>query len=261
MYLRRPVSLLILSLVLALLQACVTEEVSDHPRPKKTKADAVEAYIQLGIGYLQEGNPELAKEPLGKALELDSSNPDAHAALAAVFQSEDEPQLAEEHYKAALSSAGAKDLARIQNNYGTFLYGQKRYSEAYKAFSSASQDPLYTERGRVFENLGLTAQALHQPKLARQHFQRALRLDPRQPRALLEMAQLSYDARDYVPAQRYYQGFRQLVGQSVDPASLLLGIRLANVFKDPKTASDYAEQLERLYPNSPEAREYRTGHR
>lgn len=254
MYLRR-VALFLLPL---LLQSCVTEDVSNHPRPKKSKQDAVEAYVQLGIGYLQQGVPEQAKDPLGKALELDSKNSDAHAALAAVFQSQDEPQLAEQHYRAALASAG-KDVARIQNNYGTFLYGQRRFSEAYKAFEAASADSLYTERAHVFENLGMAAQALHQPKLARQHFQRALRLNPQQPRALLEMAKLAYEAKEYVPAQSYFQGFRQLVGQSMDPESLLLGIRLANIFKDPSTASQYADQLQRLYPNSQEARQMGVG--
>ncbi|TWI55436.1 type IV pilus assembly protein PilF [Pseudomonas duriflava] len=250
----RAVLVLALASVLA---GCVTSGTSDPLKTAKGRENARDAYIRLGLGYLQEGNPERAKIPLKKALELDSSSADAHAALALVFQTEMEPSLADKEYREALSLR--RNDARILNNYGSFLFEQGRYAEAYERFTEASQDSLYPERSRVFENLGLTALRLNKPELAREHLEKSLRLNSKQPRALLEMAQLSFDQREYVPARQYYELFSQISAQ--DARSLLLGIRLAEIFNDRDTAASYTLQLKRLYPASAEYRQLQTEQR
>jgi len=169
-----------------------------------------------------------------------------------VFQAEMEPELANQYYEKALS-ARSKD-ARILNNYGSFLYQQKRYKEAYERFEQAAEDNLYAERARVFENLGMTAVMLGDRVTAREHFDKALRLDRQQPRALLEMAELSYEDRHYVPARDYYERFSQLSEQNA--RSLLLGTRLAKVFDDRNKAASYGLLLKRLYPGTPEYQQY-----
>lgn len=235
----------------ALLAACVSTGQVDPMKTDQGRDAARDAYIELGIGYLKQGATERAKVPLKKALELDPSNADANAALALVFQTEMEPELADQHYRKALA---ARNDARILNNYGSFLFEQGRYKEAYERFQQAAEDNLYPERSRVFENLGLTALKLNDPALAKQHFDKSLRLDRRQPRALLEMAQLSFDERQYVPARDYYERFTQIAPQNA--RSLLLGSRLASVFEDRDQAASLGLQLKRLYPGTPEYQQY-----
>jgi type IV pilus assembly protein PilF len=235
------------------LSACVSSGQVDPMETQKGRGEARDAYIQLGIGYLQKGYTERAKAPLSEALKIDPSNADAHTALALVFQTEAEPKLADEHYRKALSSR-PRD-ARILNNYGSFLFEQKRYKEAYARFEEASADPLYGERSRVFENMGIAALQMGNRELAKEHFSRALRLNREQPRALIGMAQLSYEDREYVPARNYYERYSQLAAQQT-ASSLLLGIRLSNIFEDRNTAASYGLQLKRLYPGSPEYQQY-----
>lgn len=235
-----------------LLGGCVSTGQQDPLKTDEGRKAARDAYIQLGIGYLQKGNTGQAKVPLKKALELNSSDADAHAALALVFQTEMEPQLADEHYRKALAS---RTDARILNNYGSFLFEQQRYAEAYERFQQAAEDNLYPERSRVFENLGLTSLKLQQRQQAEQHFEKALRLDRNRPRALLEMAQLSYENGQYVPARGYYERFVSLRGPQ-DARSLLLGARLAKVFQDRDRAATYGMQLKRLYPGTAEYQQY-----
>ena len=67
-------------------------------------------------------------------------------------------------------------------------------------FRLASADTLYPERSRVYENLGLTALELDDRDQAQAYLTKALQLNRRQPRALLEMAELSFENRHYVPA-------------------------------------------------------------
>src|SRR5207253_9812580 len=83
------------------------------------------------------------------------------------------------HFRKALSSRPGD--ARILNNYGSFLFEEKRYEDAYQRFEQAAADTLYPERSRVFENLGMTASMLGQRDLARQQLEKALRLNRQQP--------------------------------------------------------------------------------
>jgi type IV pilus assembly protein PilF len=242
----------LLLVVVSLLAGCVTTGKVNPMTTQKGRDEARKAYVQLGIGYLQEGQNERAKVPLRSALELDSSDPDANAALALVFQREGENQLAEDHFRKAIAKSDGD--ARILNNYGSFLYEQKRYQDAYAMFQKAAADPLYPERSRVFENIGLTALALGNRTEAEESLVKALRLNPDQPRALLELAEISYDTQQYVPARGYYERFTQLSEQNA--RSLLLGMRLAKIFDDKDKAASFALQLRRLYPGTPEYQQY-----
>jgi type IV pilus assembly protein PilF len=247
-----PLRAALFALFFSLLAGCVTSGNVNPMKTSKGRDEARDAYVQLGLGYLQQGMAERAKDPLRKALALDDSDADANAALALVFQVEGESDLADQHFRKALSSRPGD--ARILNNYGGFLFEQKRYKDAYERFEEASRDSLYGERSRVYQNLGLTAQALGQRELAQQHLEKALRLDRQQPRALLEMAELSYEDRHYVPARDYYDRFSLLSGQNA--RSLLLGVRLAKIFDDRDKAASYGLQLKRLYPGTPEYQQY-----
>ncbi|MCO7555473.1 MULTISPECIES: type IV pilus biogenesis/stability protein PilW [Pseudomonadaceae] len=240
-----------LILVLAGLAGCVSTGSVDPMRTAEGREKARDAYIQLGLGYLQQGAAERAKVPLRKALELDSSSADANAALALVFQTEMEPKLADEHYRKALSS---RRDARILNNYGGFLFEQKRYEEALERFQEAAEDSLYPERSRVFENLGLTALRMKRTDQAKQYFDKSLRLNVQQPVALLEMASLSFDEKQYVPARDYYERYTKIAPQTA--RSLLLGVRIATVFDDRDQAASLGLQLKRLYPGTPEYQQY-----
>jgi type IV pilus assembly protein PilF len=235
-----------------MLAGCVSSGKLDPMSTGKGRDEARQAYVQLGLGYLQQGQTERAKVPLKKALELDGSDADANAALALVFQVEMEAELADQHFRKALSAR--KGDARILNNYGSFLYEQGRYKEAYARFEEAASDSLYPERSRVFESLGLTAVKLGDREAALNYFTKALRLDRQLPRSLLEMAELSYEDRHYVPSRDYYDRFSQLSEQNA--RSLLLGTRLAKIYDDRNKAASYGLQLKRLYPGTPEYQQY-----
>lgn len=242
----------LLLLLVTLLAACVSTGDVDPMKTVEGRKKAYDAYVQLGIGYLQKGETGPAKAPLKNALEIDSSAADAHVVLALVFQREKEPKLADEHFRKALAK-NSQD-ARVLNNYGSFLFEQKRYKEALATYLLAAEDVLYPERARVFENLGITCMAMDNKQEAKNYFDRSLRLNSRQPRALLEMASLSYDERQYVPARGYYESFSQIAKQNA--RSLLLGARLAKVFEDHDRAATLGLQLRRLYPGTPEYQQY-----
>ena len=81
-------------------------------------------------------------------------------------------------------------------------------------------------------------------------------LDGADPAVLLELAQLSYDDHQFVPARGYYGQFLATSRGQQDARSLLLGARLAKVFQDRDKAAEYGLQLRRLYPGTPEYQQF-----
>ena len=74
--------------------------------------------------------------------------------------------------------------------------------------------------------------------------------------ALLELANLRFEAGDYAAADRHYGVYRTLVRPQ--PArGLWLGVRLARAMNDRDSESSYAMALTNLYPDSAESRNYR----
>ena len=237
------------------LTACVSSGSESPLKSSEGKEQAVNAYVQLAIGYLQDGLPEQAKRPLQKALEIDPKNAHVNGTLAYVFQHEMEFELAEQYYLKAIAQERS---SRTLNNYGSFLYERKEYAKAYQQFTEAAKDTMYAERSRVFENLGLTASKLGKSSEAKYYFERSLRLNPEQPRASLELASLLFEQQQYVAAQKNYENFQRF-GEHT-PQSLVLGIRLAHIFNDSSQAANLESQLQRLYPVSTEYRQYQREH-
>jgi type IV pilus assembly protein PilF len=89
-------------------------------------------------------------------------------------------------------------------------------------------------------------------KRAQEAFLRALSFNVVLPRSSLELAQLAYDDGDYPAATSYYDTFRSRAQQT--PASLCLGIRLAQVAGNSNQMASYQMALRNLYPKSTETR-------
>ncbi|WP_250459902.1 type IV pilus biogenesis/stability protein PilW [Microbulbifer litoralis] len=239
-------------LLTAWLSGCVTTGL-----PPKQEIDldkALETHVQLGLRYLQSGdNREAARQHFLKALELGERDPRAHHGLALLYQSQGELDVAESHFKKALRYGD--DFSMAKTNYGVFLYQQERYEEALELFREASADLRYNRRSYALANLGRTALKLGRVEEAEKAYTRALALNEGMPQALLELAELKFDAGAYPEAKRYLDRFSANNRQI--PQSLWLGIRIEKVFGNRNKERSYALALKNLYPYSDEALKYK----
>ncbi len=248
----QKIRLLWAGLVVLLLSGCITTTDSVFTE----KADpqvALERRVELARKYIGEGNWDDAKRNLKLAYEINPDEAEVHEAFALVYQSTGEFELAEESYKEAIRLD--KNFSRARNNYAAFLYSQQRYAEAAAQLEFVVQDSLYKARPRAFVNLGLCRLQLFDSQGAEEAFRRALTMDRTNSIALLELAQLRYDAGDAKTAVRYYDTYRTVVRQQ-SARGLWLGIRLARETGNRDAEGSYALALANLYPDSPEYEAY-----
>ncbi|MEP4147432.1 MAG: type IV pilus biogenesis/stability protein PilW [Halioglobus sp.] len=239
--------------VAVMISACVTTTESvftDKADPQK----ALERRVELARKYIGEGDWENAKRNLKLAYEMEPNNAEVHEAFALVYQSTGEFELAEQSYKTAIRLD--KKFSRARNNYATFLYSQQRYEEAAAQLEYVVKDSLYKARPQAFVNLGLCRLQLFDNQGAEEAFRRALTMDRTNSIALLEVAQLRFDAGDFKSANSYYDTYRRVVRQQ-SARGLWLGIRIARETGDRDAESSFALALANLYPGSAEYEAYK----
>jgi type IV pilus assembly protein PilF len=234
------------------LAGCVTHTdtvFTEEASPEKT----LERRVELARKYIGKGDWENAKRNLQVAVKIDPENAEVHEAFALVYQSTGEYELAEQSYQIAISSK--HDFSRARNNYAVFLFSQQRYEDAEEQLEFVVQDTLYNARPRAYINLGLCRLQLFNPAGAEKAFLRALSMDRGNVLALLEVAQLRYDADDIPAASQYYESYRRSVRQQSSRA-LWLGIRISRKQGDLNAEGSYVLALTNLYPNSQEYQAY-----
>lgn len=223
---------------------------TDEYSPEK----ALDARVELARQYIGEGNWEAAKRNLKLAYDIDPKNAHVYEAFALVYQSTGEYELAEENFKMALEID--PKFPRARNNYAAFLFAQQRYEAAEKQLEIVIKDTLYSGRPLAFVNLGLCRVQLFNPEGAEEAFVRALAMDRTNSIALLEMAELRFNANDYRSARQYYGTYKTVVRQQ-SARALWLGIRLARESGNRNDESSYALALANRYPDSIEYEAYR----
>lgn len=247
-------SVLIFVLASALLFGCVSEQVSGtEKKAPQDKGKALDLHVQMALGYVEKGNRESARHHLAKAFEIDRESAAATNAMAMLYQLEGELPLAEEQFKLAIKRD--KKLTVAHNNYGIFLFNQKRYQEAFAQFEVASADLGYVNRSQALTNLGRAALKLNNKARAQSAFEHACILDRKNADAFIELADINLQNQEYADAKRNLDMFVFLANHT--PRSLMLGIQLEKVFGNKDKEASLALILKNNFPYSKEYLEYK----
>ncbi len=255
-------SILSLFACLLLLTACsttnkpekyrgISKNTASAVKPNTTAADY---NVQLGMGYLEQGDVSRAKQKFLLAKEQGPQYSPAQQAMGYFYESTEEPKNAEKYYLKAIQLDPKSGSAH--NNYGTFLCKQQRFKEADQQFMLAVQDPAYLKTAEAYENAGLCAMQIPDNAKASDYFQKAIAKDTKRSTAYLELAQISYNQKQYDQAQKYLAQYQAQV-KELEPEALWLAIRLAREQKDQVSAGRYSMLLQNRYPDSKEYKELR----
>ena len=252
-----PVFRLLTAITLVIgLQACVTVEESRFSK-KASPEKAVDNYTQLGLGYLQKGRPDWARDRLQRALEINPDDPQANDAMGLVWQTEGELDLAEESFKKALREDPDFTLAR--HHLGRLYARMKRHKEARDLLSEVANDRYYNNRVGAYNDMALNFYRMENSQGAIEAYSPSLRLAPYNVDALVNISTLLFEAQRYDESLKYFDRFDRLVerDQTEHTAhSLWLGIKLLTIHQQTSRGVALAAQLKQRFPQSEEYRMY-----
>lgn len=208
--------------------------------------------VELGLGYLSQGQIARAKTKLTHAIKLAPSLSEVRSAMAYFWEMTGEYKESEISHKKAIRLAKQKGAA--YNNYGAFLCRQGRFTEAERAFMRALEDKNYARTAEVYENAGLCAGQAGDNQKAMHYFKTAMMRDPAASKALVELASLSLEAGELIEAQQYLQRYRAIAEPSA--RSLWVGIQVARAREDQNAVASLALMLKNLFEHSAEYTAY-----
>lgn len=213
------------------------------------------AFTDLAAAYFSRGQYKVALDELRKAITADSRFGPAYNIYGLVYMELAEDALAEENFRRAIDLDRNDSEAR--NNYGWFLCMRGRYDEGLEQFSAALRNPLYPRPEVAIANAGQCAEKKGDLALAEANLQKALKLQPDNPGAMLKLAGLYFRQGRLNEAQRLLARHAELAPPTAE--SLWLGVRLERKFGDRAQEAAYGLQLRKRFPDSNEARLLQAG--
>jgi type IV pilus assembly protein PilF len=212
--------------------------------------EAAIANMNLGAGYLRQGNYNLAIERLQRALQQDPRLVEAHTTIALAYAQSGSPEDAEMHYRRATELAPKNGAAA--NAYAAFLCSrQNRWAEAQPYFRRAADDSTYGTPEVALTNAGICARDAGQPEAAADSFRAALARNPRYPDALINMMELTFQSGEYLQTRAFVQ--RYLDARPATAQVLLMCFNAERALNNAAAAERCATQLRNSFPASPEA--------
>lgn len=244
-----------MKMVFALLLSCaaVFWQITAYSAEQDQAQSRAQIHTELGAAYFSRGQLGVALEELNEALKADSRYAPSYNMLGLVYMELREFAQAEENFQRALDLDSANP--DIHNNYGWFMCQRGRVEEAIKHFFAALKNPLYTTPEKSYLNAGLCSLKINDDQGATEFFLKAFKLKPQQPQAAFYLGELAYKRKDYAEAKRYLTSIRQAapVGAEV----LWLGVRVERKLGNRDAETNYALQLHKKFPDSPETQALR----
>lgn len=252
--------------IIVLTSGCINKQVANNEGKAKehkevtyneeSKADirkAALANVELGHGYLEQGQVVRAKKKLVHALKLIPNLPEGLTAMGYFWERVGDSKEAEKYYKKAIA-VGKGGKGAVYGSYGNFLCRESRYQEADKAFDSALQDRDYLNTAEIYESAGLCAISANTLDKAEDYFMRAIRYDNKRARSWVELTTLVFNRGDTSKASEYLATFRKQV--ELNPRLLWLSIQIARQQQDEDAVASEGLLLKNMFPDSPEYKLY-----
>ncbi len=208
------------------------------------------ANTDLGVAYLAQGKYNVAMTKLKKALNYDDENVRANHYIADLYRRLEQNDLAEQYFHKAMELDD--NNSSIKNNYAIFLCGINSVEKGLELLNEVLLDPLYADKGQVYENMGLCVEKQGNLQHTEQYFKTALKFNSNLPAALLGMAQISFDKNDVTAASNYLTRHNK-VNRSTSQ-SLWLELLIARKRGLKGKVGSIAAKLKQFYPDSREVK-------
>ncbi|MBL7002665.1 MAG: type IV pilus biogenesis/stability protein PilW [Gammaproteobacteria bacterium] len=243
-------SVLVASLTL-LVAGCASVAV-DPGNSKNLKASNIN--VQLGIGYMQQNNLEVANQKLNRALVQNPESAVAHNAFGLLQERLLEFKKAEKYYKKATELDPKNSQAN--NNYGTFLCRRGRQKESEFYFLQALKQPLYKTPEFALTNAAVCQIQIKEYDKATKYLHKALAVRSNFGSALVNMAEILSIQNKPTESLQYLRRYHLV--KNATSKSLWLEIKNYLALDNREIANKKLEQLEKDFPDSKEFKEWKS---
>ncbi len=232
-----------------LLTACL------NTKEEEAKEKVAQANFKLGISYMQSGHLEVASEKLLKALQFKEDFPEAHNAIAVLYEEMREYNPAVTHFQRAIELKPNYTLARL--NYARLLCTQEplQLDQGEATFRQIVEDPKNAGATAADGYVGLATCAIKRDdsNQVEHYLRQALKSDSKNTNALFELAALSQRQGKTLQSRAFLQRYH--ARSRPTPQSLWLGILIERSSEGDRILYQrYISLLTSQYPNSNETR-------
>jgi type IV pilus assembly protein PilF len=223
---------------------------ASHKEAEKKQNDAATYNTQLGISYLRQGDVQLAKEKLDRALKENPDNPEVHSARAMLFDRLGLPAQADTEFKTALRLAPQDP--DVSNNYAVYLCQSGRTTDGVHRFEEVARNGLYRTPWVAYTNAGVCLRTAKRDVEAAKSFRQALAVHPNFGEAAYQLGDLEFQQGKLTESRAQVDSFLGSFEQT--PDLLLLGVRVARAQNDRVAAALFSRKLRLDFPSSAQAK-------
>jgi type IV pilus assembly protein PilF len=254
-------------LVSLTLAACASKEPAATPPPvpeplppitpvEVSPTKRAQIHTDLGAGYYERGQMEVALEELNEAVKLDPNIAKTYSIYGLVYTMLREDAKAEENFRRALALAPSDP--EIRANWGWYLCTHNKIRESLPELDLAIRDPLYKTPEIALVNAGRCSASIGEVDRAETYYRRALQISPGNANAAFGMAVIKYKLSRNDEARTYMKIV--MLQANPGPEALYLGMCVERALGDRASEASYVSQLRNRYPDSPEGKALATGY-
>jgi type IV pilus assembly protein PilF len=219
--------------------------IAAEPGSREAIDQAAAVNTELALAYMREGNLKAARDKIDKALQQNARTANTQMAAGFVYDKLGDKRKAMSHFEQAVK-LGGKDNPDVVANAAVYfcMNGEPKRGE------QAAASPLNARPDVAYANAGRCARGDGRPKDAERSFRKALALNPRQPDALMQMAELAQEGGNGLQARAFLERYTAVA--PVTAATLWLGRNIELGLGDPAQAARYSQRLKNEFPTSEE---------
>ncbi len=210
--------------------------------------ERAQAHVDLGMSYLRRDKLDVPREIFEKALEVNPRSSEANHGLGLVEAKALNLALARNYLERSVT-LDSQNIGAV-SDYAIMLCNEDSASRGVELLENNVSHPdlvgLSTKLafGRCYE-------ANDQPGKAIAAYKEVLKLDPNRQQALLSMAQLKFDAKNFLSSSAFLQ--RYFYTNTISSDALLLAAQVEEILNNPEERDYYTKQLWSRYPTSEQA--------